>query len=223
MGSLSCFFLNLSLPVIFTFLHVLPVLSTTLIIVVLAGVWVTCLEWASFCIILLSFIFPLLPPIPLCACVCVCVCACDLALVFVCVCVCVRADLCVSSPFVCPSPSLVNLSLQDKAAPPPLLLLPPLLTLALPKMHLLLPLLHRHLFLLSPLLSLASSPRPHPSLLLSSDLLSPHSHTSSLHPVCHTLCSAPLWEPLGVLSCQPTHQLSAPSLPLRLRLKMTSL
>lgn len=149
----------------------------------------------------------------------VCMFVCDLRLDCLCVCVCFF-------PLVFPSPSLVNLSLQDKASPPPLLLLPPLLTLVLPKMHLLLPLLllllhHRLLFL--PLLSPASRPGPHLSLLPSSDLLFPRSHTSSLHPVCHTLCSAPLWEPLGVLSCQPTHQLSAPSLPLRLRLKMTSL
>lgn len=191
----------------------MPKLSTSVIVVVLAGVGeFTCLEWASFCIILLSFIFPFsyLPSL--------CVYVCDLRLDCLCACVCFF-------PLVFPSPSLVNLSLQDKASPPPLLLLPPLLTLVLPKMHLLLPLLlllhHRLLFL--PLLSPAFRPGLHLSLLPSSDLLFPHSHTSSLHPVCHTLCSAPLWEPLGVLSCQPTHQLSAPSLPLRLRLKMTSL
>jgi len=204
MNSSLLIFLNLSLPVIFTFLLVGPIISMTRINVVWAGVWVTCLDWASFVSFsyLLSFSF-YLPSLSVCVCVCVC------------------TLLCVSSPPVCPSPSLVNLSLQDTAGPPPLLLLPPLLTLALPNMHLLL--LHRHHLFLSSLFSLASSPRPHPSLPLSSDLLCPHSHTSSLHPVCHTLCSAPLWEPLGVLSCQPTRQLSAPSLPLRLQLKMTSL
>lgn len=176
--------------------------------VVLAGVWVTCLEWASFCIILLSFIFPFLPPIPLC------------------VDVFVDLGACLYPLSVCPSPPLVNLSLQDKATPPPLLLLPPLLTP--PKTHLLLP-LHHHspipssLFLPLPSRVSSPSPRSRPSPLPCSDLPSPHSHTSCLHPVCHTLCSAPLWEPLGVLSCQPTHQLTAPSLPLRLRLKMTSL
>lgn len=170
-------------------------------------------EWASFCVILLSFIFPLFTFHPS-----LCVSVCNLTLVIVNI----PVWMCFS-PLVCPSPSLVNLSLQDKAALLPLLLQPPLLTLVLPKMHFLLPLLLHCHFLLPALLSLASSRRPHLSPQLSSDLLSPHSHTSSLHPVSHTLCSAPLWEPLGVLSCQPTHQLSAPSLPLRLRLEMTSL
>lgn len=51
----------------FTFLHVLPVLSTTLIIVVLAGVWVTCLEWASFCSFSYLLSFPFYLP-SLCVC-----------------------------------------------------------------------------------------------------------------------------------------------------------
>lgn len=79
-----------------TFLHLLPIWSTTLIIIVLAGVWVTCL-WMALILYhsLIFYLSPFLPPIPLCVYVSVCVCVCDLAPCF--------GEL-VFSPLTCPSP-----------------------------------------------------------------------------------------------------------------------